>query len=55
MTGFLAWTGGLFLGALAIAAAGMAALFLSGAVRPARREEDGREEDRRNDDEWWGG
>ena len=36
MTAFLAWTGGLFLAALAISAAGMIALWLSGAVRPGR-------------------
>ena len=36
MSAFLAWTGGLFLAALAISAAGMIALWLSGAIRPRR-------------------
>lgn len=40
MTAFLAWTGGLFLLALAISGIGMVALWLSGAVRPGRDDDD---------------
>jgi hypothetical protein len=37
---FLAWTGGLFLAALAISGAGMVALWLSGATRTSRDDDD---------------
>jgi len=40
MTTFLAWTGGLFLAALAISGAGMVALWLSGATRLSRDDDD---------------
>ncbi len=40
MTTFLAWTGGLFLAALAISGAGMVALWLSGATRTSRDDDD---------------
>lgn len=40
MSAFLAWTGGLFLAALAISGAGMVALWLSGATRPSCDEDD---------------
>ena len=40
MSAFLAWTGGLFLAALAISGAGMVALWLSGATRLSRADDD---------------